>query len=186
MYKKYIISLTVYVALLFCFIKIFSFDVLSAERITNHAQKVSSGQRVVDYQILEKKYCCELSEEDYSSLLKIVQAEAGCEDMEGKMLVAGVVMNRVSNSKFPDTVTEVVLQKENQVYQFSPVGNGTFYSAVPSEETIEAVDRVLQGEDITQGALYFAARKYASPDKMQWFDHHLTRLFQHGGHEFFY
>lgn len=186
MYKKYLIIFSLYVSLLFCFMKIFSFDVLSAEKISSYLPEVSSGQRIVDYNILKKEYCYEISDEDYSSMLKIVQAEAGCEDLEGKMLVAGVIMNRVNHSKFPDSVTEVILQKEQGVYQFSPVANGTFYHAVPSEETIEAVDRVLMGEDITQGALYFAARKYASPDKMKWFDTHLTRLFQHGGHEFFY
>lgn len=186
MYKKYIVCFALYVSLMFCFMKIFAFDVLSAEKIICHMREVSSGQRVVDYNVLERAYCYDISEEDYSFLLKIVQAEAGCEDMEGKMLVAGVIMNRVKSSRFPDTVTEVICQKENNVYQFSPVGNGTFYSAKPSEETIEAVDRVLKGEDITQGALYFAARKYAQPEKMKWFDAHLTRLFQHGGHEFFY
>ena len=55
-----------------------------------------------------------------------------------------------------------------------------------AEETKEAVERVLCGEDISEGALYFAARKYADKDKMKWFDERLTFLFAHGGHEFFY
>ena len=48
-----------------------------------------------------------------------------------------------------------------------------------------AVGRALMGEDISQGALYFAARKYADSGKMKWFDENLTYLFVHGGHEFF-
>ena len=122
---------------------------------------------------------------DYQCLLRIVQAEAGCEDMEGKMLVAGVVLNRVADEHFPDSVTEVVMQKEGGTYQFSPVANGTYQKVKVSEETREAVDRVLNGEDLTEGALYFASRQYAEGDKMAWFDHHLDRLFEHGGHEFF-
>ena len=118
-------------------------------------------------------------------MLKIVQAEAGNEDEKGKMLVAGVVMNRVENSRFPDSVEEVVFQHEDGVYQFSPVSNGTYYNVKVTEETRKAVDRVLSGEDITQGALYFAARKYADESKMEWFDRNLTRLFEYGGHEFF-
>ena len=55
-----------------------------------------------------------------------------------------------------------------------------------SEETIEAVNRVLEGEDISCGALYFAARKRADSENMRWFDEELTFLFSHGGHEFFY
>lgn len=156
-----------------------------ADKFFGLLKNVSSGQRVVDYEVLEKENTCPLSDEDYEILLKIVQAEAGSEDETGKMLVAGVVMNRVESSKFPDTVKEVVFQSEGGVYQFSPVANGSFYSVVVTEETVEAVDRVLSGENITEGALYFAARKYADDEKMQWFDNYLTRLFEYGGHEFF-
>ena len=149
------------------------------------ADSAVSGQRVVDYHMMEKEpgYC--LSDEDMEALLRIVEAEAGCEDEEGKLLVANVVLNRVNHKSFPDTVTEVILQKENGVTQFSPVANGRYYRVEVSEETIYAVGRALTGEDISEGALYFAARKYADSDKMKWFDENLTFLFSHGGHEFF-
>ena len=101
------------------------------------------------------------------------------------MLVAGVVMNRVNSSRFPNTVEEVVFQHKNGKYQFSPVANGSYYSVKVSEETKEAVGRVLKGEDMTEGALYFAARKYADDENMKWFDRSLKRLFEYGGHEFF-
>ena len=65
-----------------------------ADKSYGALRKVSSGQRVVDYEILERKDQYGLSEEDYEILLKIVQAEAGNEDEKGKMLVAGVVLNR--------------------------------------------------------------------------------------------
>lgn len=150
-------------------------------------RQAASGQRVVNYEVLQKqpenRY--ELSKKDYQALLRIVQAEAGNEDKKGKMLVAGVVLNRTKHADFPNTVEEVVLQNENGAYQFSPVANGSYYTVNVSEETIEAVDTVLAGEDVTKGALYFAARKYAQPENMQWFDASLERLFVHGGHEFF-
>jgi len=145
----------------------------------------ASGQRVVDYQVLDKEYCYELSRKDLEVLLRIVEAEAGGEDEEGKLLVANVVLNRVASEDFPDTVTEVVFQQNNGVTQFSPVRNGRYWTVEISEETIDAVERALQGEDISQGALYFAARKYADSDKMRWFDEKLLYLFAHGGHEFF-
>ncbi len=156
-----------------------------ADRFFGMLKRAASGQRVVDYTVLEKEYKYELSEEDYEALLKIVQAEAGNEDEEGKMLVAGVVLNRVQSDKFPDTVVQVVMQQEEGVYQFSPVANGSYFKAKVTQDTIDAVERVLCGDDITQGALYFAARKYADPEKMKWFDCALVRLFEHGGHEFF-
>lgn len=148
-------------------------------------KKAASGQRVVDYSVLEQEYQYLLSQEDYDALLKIVQAEAGNEDEEGKMLVAGVVLNRVKSTRFPDSVQKVVMQQKDGVYQFSPVANGTYKNVNVTQETKDAVERVLKGEDISQGALYFAARKYADPEKMKWFDTKLTRLFEHGGHEFY-
>lgn len=146
-------------------------------------KSAASGQRVVDYKVLIQEE--RLEEVDYEALLRIVEAEAGSEDIKGRILVANVVLNRVENKAFPDTVKEVVLQKEKGVYQFSPVGNGRFYKVLISDQTREAVERALAGEDYSQGALYFAARKYADPARMKWFDIHLTRLFTYGGHEFF-
>ena len=101
------------------------------------------------------------------------------------LLVANVVLNRMMNEQFPDTVSEVVFQNEKGVAQFSPVSDGAYYQVEISEETMQAVERALLGEDISQGALYFAARKYADRNKMRWFDENLTYLFAHGGHEFF-
>lgn len=147
---------------------------------------VSSGQRIIDYSMLAAPEVIELSEEDYEVLLRIVEAEAGGEDVEGRMLVAGVVLNRVANENFPDTVKDVVFQRENGTAQFSPAYSGRYDRVVVSEDTIEAVDKVLAGEDISQGALFFASRKYADSNKMRWFDEHLTFLFSHGGHEFFH
>ena len=151
----------------------------------NLAEAVSSGQRIINYEVVERENLYDLSEEDYEVLLRIVEAEAGGEDIEGRMLVASVVLNRVEHEAFPDTVKDVVFQRENGTAQFSPAYSGRYDRIVVSEKTIEAVDRVLCGEDISEGALYFAARKRADSKKMKWFDEHLTFLFSHGGHEFF-
>ena len=155
----------------------------------------SSEQRVLTYAVLDKTVevaeeteavnVITLSLEDYENLLRIVEAEAGGEDEIGKILVANVILNRVECESFPDTVSEVILQQSNGVCQFSPVGNGRFYTVKVSDATIQAVNKALEGEDYSQGALYFAARKYADSKNMQWFDESLTFLFEHGGHEFF-
>lgn len=146
---------------------------------------VSSGQRVVDYEVLEQTMQYQLSDKDYDALLRIVEAEAGGEDQNGKLLVANVVLNRVNSSQFPDTVWDVIMQKEQGVAQFSPTVDGRFDSVSVSEDTIEAVDRALYGEDISQGALYFCARDKADSDNLLWFDRKLTKLFTYGSHEFF-
>lgn len=146
---------------------------------------VSSGQRIVDYEILEHTMQYQLSDKDYEALLRIVEAEAGGEDQDGKLLVANVVLNRVNSETFPDSVVEVVMQKEQGIAQFSPTVDGRYQSVKVSEDTREAVRRALYGEDISQGALYFCAREKADSEKLQWFDRKLTKLFAYGNHEFF-
>ena len=142
-----------------------------------------SGQRVLNVQTVERGVV--LDEEQTDILMRIVEAEAGNQDEDGRLLVANVILNRVESDKFPDTIKDVVLQKEKGVYQFSPVSSGRIWKVDVSEETSMAVERALNGEDISDGALYFAARKYADGKKMGWFDRNLTYLFEHGGHEFF-
>ena len=149
------------------------------------ASRTSSGQRIVDCSQLQKNSKYQLDAAELEVLLRIVEAEAGCEDEEGKLLVANVILNRLDCDRFPDSIQEIVFQRENGVSQFSPVTDGSYYRVQISDETVSAVGRALEGEDISQGALYFAARKYADSESMRWFDEKLTRLFRHGGHEFF-
>ena len=163
--------------------------IASGEEVDHLAKYVISGNVISDAseELLEKAenvslYC----KEDFELLLRIVEAEAGGEDEEGKLLVANVVLNRVNNDNFPDTVSEVVLQQSKGVTQFSPVASGRIWKVKISDETILAVSRALCGENISQGALYFAARKYADSSSMRWFDQKLTYLFTHGNHEFFF
>lgn len=121
------------------------------------------------------------SQEDYQILLRIVQAEAGICDDTGKVLVANVILNRVRDEEFPDTIKEVVYQKS----QFSPVANGAINTCKVTQQTVDCVNRALMGEDYSQGALYFMNRRGAQSGAADWFDGRLTFLFQHERHEFF-
>ena len=60
------------------------------------------------------------SDQDYEVLKRIVEAEAGGCDMQGRILVANVILNRVRDAEFPSTITDVVYQRS----QFSPVSDG--------------------------------------------------------------
>ena len=120
------------------------------------------------------------TDEDYQVLLRIVQAEAGICDKRGKILVADVIINRVLSKEFPNSVKAVVYEPS----QFQPVSNGAINSVKVTAETIECVDRALDGEDYSNGALYFMNRR-GSGSAAAWFDRHLTYLFAHDGHAFF-
>lgn len=149
-------------------------------------QEKISEKRVLTANVITRDPKIKVTQSEYDNLLHLVEAEAGGEDLIGKMLVANVVLNRVRDKHFPNTINEVIFQSSNGIAQFSPISDGRFYTIRVSNETIEAVNRVLQGEDNSRGALYFAARKLASEENMRWFDEKLNSLFVHGGHEFFF
>jgi N-acetylmuramoyl-L-alanine amidase len=123
----------------------------------------------------------QMSSQDYNTLLQIVEAEATGGDLMSKMMVAGVVLNRVNDSHFPDCIYDVVWEDA----QFQPTTDGRIYSVTVTQETEEAVDRVLAGEDYTDGALFFFSRDTAEEQNIQWFDSSLIKIFEYGGHEYF-
>lgn len=145
----------------------------------------ASLERVISYEVLRESFCIDVTESDLDTLMRIVEAEAGCEDRKGKLLVANVVVNRVKSIYFPNNVTDVVYQGDRNVTQFSPVLNGSIDNVSISEETRDVVYSALRGEDVSNGALFFMARRYVSPENAAWFDTNLTFLFTHGCHDFF-
>ena len=126
-----------------------------------------------------------MSDEDYDTLLHIVEAEAGTEDIKGRVLVVNVIMNRTKNDEFPDTVTEVVWQRTNGVPQFSPTYDGRIYEVTVTDETKEAVRQALEGVDYSEGALFFIQKSEAEKHNVSWFEKDLKRLFKYGVHEFY-
>lgn len=128
---------------------------------------------------------CLMSDTDYSVLLKIVEAEAGEDDVKGRVLVANVVMNRVKRPDFPDNVTDVVFQYVNGVPQFAPVYFGSIYNVTVTDETREAVRQALSGVDYSQGALFFIQKSAAEKSSITWFDTDLKWLFKEGVHDFY-
>lgn len=126
-----------------------------------------------------------ISDKDYENLLAIVEAEAGGEDITGRILVANVIFNRVNSEQFPNTVTEVIWDQSGGSPQFSPTADGRIGTVTVSDTTREAVNRAIDGEDHSQGALFFIERQYAEDKNVKWFDANLKFLFQHGVHCFY-
>ena len=81
---------------------------------------------------------------------RVVEAEAGNQDLKGKRLVAAVIYNRVASEEFPDTIREVLTEPK----QFSTVSNGSIYRVKVSYETKQAI--ILEECDRTDpDILYF-------------------------------
>ncbi len=155
--------------------------------VTEHValEQFESVERIISYETMKQRFCIEVSDKDLDTLMRIVEAEAGGEDRKGKLLVANVVINLVRSRRFPNNVTDVVYQKAKNVTQFSPVSNGIINKVTVSDETREVVYSALKGEDVSNGALFFMARKYVAPENAEWFDNNLTFLFTYGGHDFY-
>ena len=68
------------------------------------------------------------SDKDYENLLAIVEAEAGGEDLDGKIMVTNVILNRVSSDQFPDNVTSEIWDRTGGSPQFSTTEDGRIYT----------------------------------------------------------
>lgn len=93
----------------------------------------------------------EITEEDRELLARIVYLEAREQSFSGQRAVAEVVLNRVLDSRFPDTVYEVLYAPG----QFTPAKS--IASTTPTETQYEVVDCVIDETPITtENTIYFA------------------------------
>lgn len=88
--------------------------------------------------------------DDLYWLSRIIYCESGNQVMSGKIAVGNVVLNRVNNGRFPDTVYDVIFQKN----QFSPASSGSIYRD-PNESSVVAAKLVLDGAEVLENALFF-------------------------------
>ncbi len=117
---------------------------------------------------------------EFDMLSVVVEHEVGyCSD-ESKLAVANVILNRVKSQDFPDTI-EGVLTAPNQFTAVSVYYNGTWQA---SESTRDCVQRALDGEDNTNGAVYYYAPQYCSGSTAQWFES-LTLCLEVDGQRYF-
>lgn len=158
---------------------------LARDTMTEKMKIRKANEDAIEEAVLIQNNITKLSKKEYNILTRIVEAEATDKDKKSKILVANVILNRMKDKEFPDTVEEVVFQRVNGAVQFSPVADGRYYSVPIQKSTRESVDRALAGEDYSEGALYFVERSLADADNVSWFDRALTWLFEYQGHEFY-
>lgn len=124
-----------------------------------------------------KRETISLNYDEQEMLMKLTMAEAGGEDLTGKALVMRVVINRLRDPEFPNTVQGVICEPG----QFSPMSDGRFYDMVPDEECDKALYMIMHGWDESQGATYFRTAVHEET----WHSENLDKLFTHGGHTFY-
>lgn len=102
----------------------------------------------------------EYSSEDILWLSRIVEAESAGEPVTGQIAVANVILNRVKDVNYPNTIYGVIFDR-NYGVQFQPIANGTIYNT-PSKRCVSAAKRAVNGENYVGGCLYFLNERLAT------------------------
>lgn len=87
---------------------------------------------------------------DVTLLAHLVEGEARGEIYEGQVAVAAVVLNRVADSRFPNTIAGVIYQPG----AFTAVDDGQI-NLTPSDTSYRAARDALSGWDPSGGAVYY-------------------------------
>jgi len=96
--------------------------------------------------------------DDLNLLARLIHAEAEGEPFIGKVAVGAVIMNRLKDPRFPNSIKEVIFQPQ----QFSPVSDGRLFQITDVHpDCIKAAEMAIAGADPTGGALFFY-----NPDKV--------------------
>lgn len=107
----------------------------------------------------------ELADEVYNDelglLAAVVFAEAGNQDMDGKRLIADVVLNRVDDPRFPGTVSDVIYQPGQFYQRGSKRLNWAFFNV--TEDCYEAVSMEAFGEERLDPNVFFYCANYYQP-----------------------
>lgn len=131
---------------------------------------------VQETETTEAPACRWTTDEGYI-MAKMAMAEAEDQDTEGKALVILVILNRVEDEHFPDTIEDVISQRN----AFSSYSNGRYDRVEPDEDCSAALSLVESGWDESQGATFFEA----DATDETWHAKHLRTLFTHGAHTFY-
>lgn len=97
-----------------------------------------------------------LSQEEAELLALVTMAEAEGEPEEGKRLVIDVILNRVDSPYFPNTVTDVIYQKN----QFTSMWNGRVERCEVRVDILNLVQEELENRT-NKNVVFFRTERYS-------------------------
>ena len=97
-----------------------------------------------------RRYAAELE-----ILARCVEAEAGNQSIDVKRAVVSVILNRVDDNDWPDTIHEVIADP----YEFATYWNGRMDEVTPSATTYEAISMEMETRSYP-GLFYFDMDQY--------------------------
>ena len=136
---------------------------------TKKATTSSSNSSVISY-----------TDEEFDMLCYVLQGEVGNCSEQSKIAVANVIINRVKTGRFGSSISDVLTAPN----QFTAI-NG-YYSGrnKPTQNTIDCAKRALNGEDNSNGAVYYYAPQYCGGSTAAWFES-LTFCMELDGQRYF-
>ena len=99
----------------------------------------------------------ELAYDDLEYLAACIEAEAGTQGLMGKRIVCDVILNRVDDSRFPNSIIGVI----NAPGQFQVVHNGAINKVSITQETFDAIEMELAHRTDTE-VIYFRNGHYGT------------------------
>ena len=114
-------------------------------------------------------------------LSRVISAESRGEPLLGQIAVGNVVLNRVADSAFPNTIYGVIFDRQYGYYQFQPVADGTIHSE-PTGQSVLAAKLVLEGARVAGDSKYFFAPALSSGS---WIVSSRTYYTTIGNHQFY-
>lgn len=119
-----------------------------------------------------REYSCK----EAQMLMRIAQAEAGNQGIFGMELVMMVVLNRVADEAFPNTIEGVIFQP----HQFQPVEDGRYWEVEISPEAHLALADIEKGIPIDEEVVAF---EITSNSKT--LERYFTYCYTEGDHDFY-
>ena len=120
------------------------------------------------------------NEEALYWLARIISPESKGEPMQGQVAEGDGVVNRVKDSRYPDTIKDVIFDT-NYGVQFQPVSNGTIYEE-PVQSAVLAAKMTLEGAQVVGDSLYFFAPALSQGT---WIVNNATYHTTIGNHQFY-
>ena len=106
------------------------------------------------------------TEDEVYLMAQCVEAEAGYYEghRTSQKYVAQVILNRLHNGEFPDTIREVIYQKKDNIPQFSVAYDGAMNREVQPETLANVYSVLVNGTDLPEYVCYF----YSAYVKENW------------------
>lgn len=120
------------------------------------------------------------TDEEYEMLCYVLQGEVGSCSEASKIAVANVILNRVKDSRFANSISGVLTAPN----QFTAISSYYSKTNSPSQNTRDCALRALQGEDNSNGAVYYYSPRYCGGATAAWFES-LTFCMELDGQRYF-